>query len=115
MKFVAELVSQSISKASVPSTISPPIPPLSSSAIIESLVANCESISFHSATLLLSRLDTFHDRKAVLVGIQKNPNSQLTMEELNSLINIVGGESSWSVPSSSPTSGSSSSRWSRSL
>ena len=92
IKFVSELVSRSTNPSSTP---------LSRSSVVESLVTNCGELSFHSATLLLSRVDTFEERRAVICGIQKNPSSMLTHTEIESLINVVAG-------------GSPSSRWYRS-
>jgi len=68
--------------------------------MIESLVTNCGDLSFHSATLLLSRVETFDDRKAVICGIQKNPNSKLSVIEIDSLINVVAGGGACPSPSS---------------
>lgn len=90
IKFVSELVSRSLPNGSSTTTISPS---LSRCAIIESLVSNCGELSFHSATLLLSRVDTYEDRKAVICGIQKNSNSKLSSSEIESLINVVAGGS----------------------
>jgi hypothetical protein len=68
------------------------------SAVLESLVSNCGELSFHSATLLLSRVDSFEDRRAVLTGIQRNRESKLSKNEIDNLVNVVAGSTSGSSP-----------------
>lgn len=61
---------------------------LSRQTIIESLVSHCGVMSFHSASLLLSRLagQNSEDRRAALAGIRQKSN--LTAEEIASLCSM---------------------------
>jgi len=109
VKFVSDLLSITSSSSSfIGSSVGYGATPSSTggiqlyrSAVLESLVTNCGSLSFHSATLLLSRLESFEDRRAVLTGIQKNPESKLSKIEIESLVNVVAGGGATS-PGSSP-------------
>lgn len=76
------------------------------SVILESMMSFCGSISFHSVTLLLSRLPNVEDRRAVVQGTTKNPNSCLAKEEMESLRQLGGGSGSQTSPSSSRWSSS---------
>ena len=61
--------------------------------VIESLLSQCEDISFHSVTLLLSRLANAEDRRAVVTGIAKNESATLSEDEVNSLRQLAGWSS----------------------
>ena len=84
-RFLTELIA-SVAKGSDGFT-------LMRTTVLEALVASCGPLSFHSATLLMSRVQTLEDRRAVLDGIAQNDLANFSSEESDQLLAIVNGHS----------------------
>jgi hypothetical protein len=98
-KFVSDVVTSAAKQGLMVSNSSIS---LSRVGVLESFMSQCDPVSFHSATLLLSRVQNSDDRKAIVTGLTRNPKNILTAEELHGLVGLTG------TACSSPTSG----RWS---
>lgn len=62
---------------------------LSPTVLVKSMVSNCGTLSFHSAALLMSRVETLNERKAVWEGVTNNPQCFLTDDEDTLLRNTL--------------------------
>ena len=93
MKFVTDLMTATCKQSMLALPNGSTAIHLNRCVLIESMLASCGPISYHSVTLLLCRVPNMEDRRAVVAGVSKNLQSSLSSDEEESLRQLTGGSS----------------------
>ena len=93
-KFVNELVTAAARQSMLPCNPGSGGVQLNRVSVLESLLSQCGAVSLPSLALLLSRLPNAEDRRAVVAGVSKNPQSLLSSHDLDALCSLAGGGAS---------------------
>ena len=92
-KFISDLIAAAGKQGNPGSAVH-----LNRVGMLEGLLSQCGPVSFHSVTLLLSRVQNLDDRRAVVTGVGRNAKSLLSHDEYEGLSGLAGGASPASTP-----------------